>query len=71
MKLSKTMTAASLAALMLISCTMKENPLLQTSTHPYQAPAFDKIKIEHYKHAFIAAIEEAKAEIQLIADNTE
>ncbi len=71
MKLTKTLTAASLAALMLISCTMKENPLLQTSRHPYQAPAFDKIKIEHYKHAFIAAIEEAKAEIQLIADNTE
>ena len=71
MKLTKTLTAASLAVLMLISCTMKENPLLQTSRHPYQAPAFDKIKIEHYKPAFIAAIEEAKAEIQLIADTTE
>ncbi len=71
MKLTRTIAAASLAALMLTSCTMKENPLLQRSTHPYQAPAFDKIEIKHYKPAFIAAIEEAKAEIRLIADNTE
>lgn len=70
MKLTRTIAAASLAALMLTSCTMKENPLLQRSTHPYQAPAFDKIEIKHYKPAFIAAIEEAKAEIRLIADNT-
>ena len=71
MKLTRTIAAASLAALMLTSCTMKDNPLLQRSTHPYQAPAFDKIEIKHYKPAFIAAIEEAKAEIRLIADNTE
>lgn len=71
MKFTRTLAVAFLAALMLISCTMKENPLLQTSSHPYQAPAFDQIETKHYKPAFIAAIEEAKAEIRLIVENSE
>ncbi|MBR7157183.1 MAG: M3 family peptidase, partial [Bacteroidales bacterium] len=47
------------------------NPLLEVSTHRYNAPAFDKIKTEHYLPAFEAAIAEGKAEIAAIADNTE
>lgn len=71
MRSIRILTATLLAALMFISCTMKENPLLQRSSHPYQAPAFDQIETKHYKPAFIAAIEEAKAEIRLIVENSE
>ena len=39
------------------------NPLLEPSGYPFGAPAFDKIKIGHYKPAFIEAIARAKAEI--------
>ena len=69
-KLSLFFTA--LVALFLTSCnTDMSNPLLETSTHRYNAPAFDKIKTEHYLPAFEAAIAEGKAEIAAIADNTE
>ena len=69
-KLSLIFTA--LVALFLTSCnTDMSNPLLETSTHRYNAPAFDKIKTEHYLPAFEAAIAEGKAEIAAIADNTE
>ena len=68
-KLSLIFTA--LVALFLTSCnTDMSNPLLETSTHRYNAPAFDKIKTEHYLPAFEAAIAEGKAEIAAIADNT-
>lgn len=46
-----------------------ENPLLTESSHPYGAPAFDKIRNEHYLPAFKAGIEEAKAEIDSIVSN--
>ena len=52
----------------LTSCNM-ENPLLTESSHPYGAPAFDKIRNEHYLPAFKAGIEEAKAEIDSIVSN--
>lgn len=39
------------------------------SSHPYGAPAFDKIRNEHYLPAFKAGIEEAKAEIDSIVSN--
>ncbi len=63
---------AALVALFITSCSKDmSNPLLETSTHRYNAPAFDKIKTEHYLPAFEAAIAEGKAEIAAIADNTE
>jgi len=45
------------------------NPLLEKSTHPYNAPAFDKIKTEHYLPAFKEAIAEGKQEIEAIVNN--
>ena len=62
----------ALVAIVITSCnTDMSNPLLEVSTHRYNAPAFDKIKTEHYLPAFEAAIAEGKAEIAAIADNTE
>lgn len=60
-------------ALCLTSCKSENmpNPLLEKSTHRYNAPAFDKIKTEHYLPAFKAAIAEGKQEIEAIANNTE
>ena len=60
-------TAGALLALV-TSCNM-ENPLLTESKLPYGAPQFDKIRNEHYLPAFEKGIEEAKAEIDAIADN--
>lgn len=47
------------------------NILLETSTAPYEAPAFDKIKEDDYLPAVKAAIEEARENIQAIKDNKE
>lgn len=51
---------------------MKEtrtNPLLQASSLPYGAPAFDSILIEDYLPAFKAAIDKGRSEIDAIAEN--
>lgn len=60
-----------IALLSIVSCKpkMTENPLLMLSGNPYEAPAFDKIKNEHYKPAFEAAIAEGKAQIDSIVNN--
>ena len=68
MKFFPAVAAASLA--FITSCNM-ENPLLTESSNPYGAPAFDKIRNEHYVPAFKAGIEEAKAEIDSITANPE
>ena len=47
------------------------NPLLTTSTLPYGAPQLDKIENHHYIPAFKQAIEEAKAEVDAIINNTD
>jgi peptidyl-dipeptidase Dcp len=47
------------------------NPLMTPSTLPYQYPAFDKIKDEHYRPAFDAGMAEQLAEIEAIANNPE
>lgn len=64
------MIAAAAALFCITSCNM-ENPLLTESSNPYGAPAFDKIRNEHYLPAFKAGIEEAKAEIDAIVANPE
>lgn len=68
-----TVLAAVSLGLLLVSCKTDEmqNPLLEKSTLKYGAPAFDKIKVEHYLPAFRAAIEEGKAEIESITENPE
>ena len=47
------------------------NPLLMPPQAPHDAPAFDKIKTEHYKPAFLRALEEGRREISAIAENPE
>ena len=54
-----------------VACNKNENPLLTDQKTPYGVPAFDKIKMEHYKPAFEAAIAELDAEIKAITDNAE
>ncbi len=50
---------------------MSANPLLTLSTLPNHAPAFDKIKEEHFLPAVEAAIKEARANIDAIKANTD
>ncbi|MFP5390690.1 MAG: M3 family metallopeptidase [Gammaproteobacteria bacterium] len=45
------------------------NPFAKPSTLPYQYPAFDKIKDEHYLPAFQAGMAEQLREIEAIANN--
>lgn len=51
--------------------TATNNPLLEAWDTPYQTPPFDKIKKEHYLPAFNAAIEQSRAEIDAITNNTQ
>jgi len=54
------------------SSTVAENPLLAEWTGPYGGvPAFDKVKVEHFKPALEAAMAEALAEIDAIVNNPE
>jgi peptidyl-dipeptidase Dcp len=46
------------------------NPLLQSFSGIHQTAPFNSIKIEHYLPAFDVSIEEAKAEVQKIIDNS-
>lgn len=48
---------------------MSQNPLLQTSSLPNFAPAFEQIKTEHYMPAVEAAIKEARAAYETIKSN--
>ncbi len=48
---------------------MSNNPLLQKSTLPNQAPYFDKIKTEHYLPAIKEGIKVARANIDTIKNN--
>jgi peptidyl-dipeptidase Dcp len=47
------------------------NPLLVNQHTPFDTPAFDKIKLEHYQPALEEAIKKGKEEIQKIIENTE
>lgn len=49
--------------------TISENVLLKPSPLPYQAPEFDKIKIEHYEPAFEQGMQAHSEEIDTIATN--
>lgn len=63
---TKLTIAAALMAVLVTSCTMRENPLLAPSTNPFDTYSFDKIKVEDYKPAFEKALESAKADIAAI-----
>ena len=51
--------------------TQRENPLLQESTLPFDAPDFTKIQTEDYLPAFEFAIQQTRDNIQAIVDNTD
>ncbi len=48
-----------------------DNPFVVPSPLPFHAPAFDKIRTEHFLPAFIAAMKQQLAEIDAIANQTE
>lgn len=48
---------------------MSDNPLLQKSSLPNYAPAFDKVKIEHYLPAVEEGIRLARAQVEAIKNN--
>lgn len=65
------MIAAGFSLMLLASCAMDQNPLLEESSLPYGAPQFDKIKVEHYLPAFQEGIKQAKADVDAIVSNRE
>ncbi len=46
------------------------NPLLEDWTTPFAMPPFDRIKEDHFKPAFEAALAEWKAEVEAVATDT-
>lgn len=63
----------SLAIIQFSSCkeTSRENPLLEESTLPFGVPDFSKIKTTDYLPAFEVAIQQKRAEIDSIINNTD
>lgn len=56
---------------MVTSCNNSRNPLLEEWDTPFGIPPFSEVKIEHYKPAVLAAIEEHNKEIEAIINNPE
>ena len=56
---------------MVTSCNNSKNPLLEEWDTPFGIPPFSEVKIEHYKPAVLAAIEEHNKEIEAIINNPE
>ena len=48
-----------------------QNPFFEKYNTPYNVPAFDKIKVEHFKPAFLEGIKQQEKEIDAIASNTQ
>ena len=73
------MILAAGLAVMLTACGSQEqrlsegeNPFLaETFDTPFGVPPFDQIKFEHYKPAMIQGLEEGRAEIERIVNNSE
>src|SRR5271165_4268059 len=47
------------------------NPLLEPWATPFEAPPFDRIEPRHFRPAFDAALNEARAEIDAVAADPE
>ena len=70
----KFLSVIALSIMTLASCTNKEqaateNPFLSDYGTPYEVPAFDKIKTEHYLPAFEEGMKQQKAEVDFIVKN--
>ena len=63
------MRSVLLAVLFGSAALSQTNPLLTPSTLPFQAPPFDKIKESDYQPAIEAGIDEARREIDAIAND--
>lgn len=50
---------------------IETNPFFKDYDTPFGIPPFDKIANEHYAPAFDKAIDDAKAELQMVANNTD
>ncbi len=61
--------AAPVAAPVAAAPLPASNPLAAASTLPFQYPAFDKIKDEHFKPAYAAGMRDQLAEMDAIANN--
>ena len=58
--------------ILLTNCTKQEdNPFFKPYNTPFETPAFDKIKEEHYLPAFRAGIDRQKKAIEAIVNNPE
>ena len=74
MKIKNILIILAMGVISLTSCKSdkcNDNPFC-SDYHTYlEAPAFNKIKTEHYMPAFIEGIKQQKAEIEAICNNTE
>jgi peptidyl-dipeptidase Dcp len=64
--MNKTTSATEIPA---PDASLASNPFMKKSTLQYQAPEFDKIKVEHFKPAFDYGMKVQLAEIEQIAKN--
>ncbi|MEZ7954591.1 MAG: peptidase M3, partial [Bacteroidales bacterium] len=72
--MKKFLFAMIAAGAIITSCGQKSesgNPLLEEWNTPFGIPPFEKIKIEHFMPAFTEAMNQHKAEIDSIVNNTE
>lgn len=73
--MKKQLLMASVAMLLLVGCSQEksnDNPFFAEKYNtPYEIPPFNKITIAHIREAMLKGIEEKKATIQQIAENTE
>ena len=71
----KFLSVIALSIMTLASCTNKEKPAAENNPFfsdygtPFETPAFDKIKNEHYIPAFEEGMKQQKAEIDVIIKN--
>ncbi|MEP1859627.1 MAG: M3 family metallopeptidase [Kangiellaceae bacterium] len=66
---SNTSTTPQIENVANVADKSETNPFFQEFNTPFGIPPFDKIKNEHYAPAFDKAIEEAKAEILVVANS--
>ena len=73
--MKKMLMAAGMAAVMTACGTSAQkaatdagNPFLAEYSTPFGVPPFDRIKVEHYKEAFLKGMEEQKKEIDAIVN---
>ena len=71
----KLLSVIALSIMTLASCSNNEKPATQSNPFlsdygtPFETPAFDKIKNEHYLPAFEEGMKQQKAEIDAIVKN--